>query len=122
MQVAVAGVEDVDDDEVVLGRDRVDLAQHLEEPGAGHDRVVEVVVRLDAGDRAERRLATLPEQRALRRVGRDPDRARAVLAADPVDDRDRGLDAGRQPVELGEQHGLGVAGVAGAARSPRPPR
>ena len=115
VQVAVAGVEDVHDDEVVLGRDLVDLAQHLDQPGAGHDRVVQVVVGRDAGDRAERRLAALPQQRPLAPASAATRTLRAPCARPtPVDDRDRGLDAGGQPVELDEQHRLGVARVAGA--------
>ena len=45
---------------------------------AGHDGVVEVVVRLDPGDRAERRLAALPQQRPLGLVGGDAHVAHAV--------------------------------------------
>ena len=84
----------------LLGGDRVDLAQHLDELRARHDRVVQVVVGRDAGDRAERRLAALPQQRPLGLVGRDPHRAGAVRAADALDRRDlrrRRRRAGRRP-------------------------
>ena len=67
VQVAVAGVEHVHRDELVRVGDLVDAAEHLDELRAGHDRVVQVVVGRDAGDRAERRLASLPQQRALAR-------------------------------------------------------
>ena len=59
------------DDELVRVGDLVDAAQHLDEPGARHDRVVQVVVGRDARDRAERRLAALPQQRPLGVVGGD---------------------------------------------------
>ena len=91
------------------------LAQHLDEPGAGHDRVVQVVVGRDAGDRAERRLAALPQQRPLGLVGRDPHGARAVLARRPrATAATCASTPSGEPVDLDEQHRLGVARVAGA--------
>ena len=75
---------------------------------------MQVVVGRDAGDRAERRLAALPEQRALGLVGGDPHRARAVVAADPIHRVDLVGDAVGQPVDLDQQHRGGVARVAGA--------
>ena len=114
MEVAVTGVEDVDHDQVVFRRDLVDLAQNLEQPGAGHHCVVQVVVGFDPGDRAERRLAAFPEERALGRVCCDPHSAGPVRAPDLLHDRDRGLDPGRQAVDLGEQDRVGVTRVPGA--------
>ena len=115
VQVAVAGVEDVHHREPLLAGDRVDLAQHVDELRARHDRVVQVVVGRDAGDRAERRLAALPEQRPLRLVGRDPHRARAVGEPDRRGSASTcACDAAVEPVELDEQHGGGVARVARA--------
>ena len=74
VQVAVAGVEHVHHREPLLVGDLVDLAQHVDELRARHHRVVQVVVGRDAGDRAERRLPALPQQRPLGVVGRDPHR------------------------------------------------
>ena len=95
-------------------RDRVDLAQHVDELGARDDRVVQVVVGRDPGDRAERRLAALPEQRALGLVGRDAHGARTVRAADAADRVDLVRDAVGEAVDLDEQHRGGVARVARA--------
>ena len=122
VQVAVAGVEHVHHREPLLGaRSSYDLAQHVDEPGARDDRVVQVVVGRDAGDRAERRLAALPEQRALGVVGRDAHRcARRARARSRRRRRPASADAGLEPVELDEQHGGGVARVARRRRSPRP--
>ncbi len=114
VQVAVARVEHVHHDEVVRGRDLVHAPQHLDELGAGHDRVVQVVVGRDARDRAERRLAPLPQQRPFGVVGRDPHQRCAVGARDGGDRVDVGVDAAVEPVDLGEQHGLRVARVPGA--------
>ena len=56
VEVAVAGVEHVHHEQVVAGGDLVDLGA-APRPAAlrGHDGVVQVVVRLDPGDGAERR-------------------------------------------------------------------
>ena len=115
MQVAVAGVEHVHRDQLVRVGDLVDAPQHLDELRARHDRVVQVVVGRDARDRAERRLAALPEQRALGVVGRDahaaPRRGRRAIVAHGVDLRG---DTAVEAVDLDEQHRLRVARVARA--------
>ena len=98
---------------VIVG-DLVDAPQHLDELGARHDRVVQVVVGSDAGDRAERRLAALPQQRPLGVVGRDAGRHRAVLVRDLAHRVGLLGDAGGQPVELHEQHRFRVARIARA--------
>ena len=82
VEVAVAGVEHVEHEQVVAGGDLVDLRQHGGQLGPRHDRVVQVVVRLDPGDGAERRLAALPQQRPLGVVGGDAHGAHAVVAGD----------------------------------------
>ena len=87
VQVAVAGVEDVHDDQVVLGRDPLDALEHLDQAGARHHAVVQVVVRGDPRHRAEGALARLPEQRRLGGVARHPHPARPVRGADGLDDR-----------------------------------
>ena len=56
------GVEHVRDDEVVVPRDRVDAGEDLDEAGARDDAIVQVVVRCDLRDGAERRLPPLPDQ------------------------------------------------------------
>ena len=69
VQVAVARVEDVADAQAVLALQLGDPAQHLGEPGARDDPVLDVVVAADAAHRGEGRLAPLPEERALGVVG-----------------------------------------------------
>ena len=105
VQVAVAGVEHVEHEQVVAGGDLVHLRPAP--PGSSrprHHRVVQVVVRLDPGDRAERRLAPLPQQRPLGLVGGDAHRAHAVRsAAIAVIALGVGLDAVGQPDDLDEQ-------------------
>ena len=83
MQVAVARVEDVHHEEVVLLRDRVDLLEHLDESRARDHRVVQVVVGLDAGNRTERRLASLPQRGPLGLVGGDANGAGSVARERP---------------------------------------
>ena len=100
MEVAVAGVEDVHHDQLVAVGDLVHLPQHLAQPRPGHDGVVQVVVRLDAGDGAERALAALPDEGPLDVVGRHPHRAGAVGPADrghPLDGGGHAGRAGRRP-------------------------
>ena len=83
MQVAVARVEHVGDGDALAPADRVDAGQDLDQLRARHHAVVEVVVRRDLGDRAERRLPALPEQGALFRRRRHPDRADPVRPPRP---------------------------------------
>ena len=122
VQVAVAGMEHVHHDELVGRRDLVHAAQHLDELGARHDGVVQVVVGCDAGDRAERRLASLPQQHAFGVVRSDAHARCTVGVRDLGDEGDLLGDAGVEPVDLYEQHGLGVARVARRRRSLRPRR
>ena len=68
-----------------------------------HDGVVEVVVRLDVGDRPERRLAALPQQRPLGVVGGHADRADVACRGQLADPLDLGRDRCRQPDHLDEQ-------------------
>ena len=121
VEVAVAGVEDVHHDQVVALGDRVDLGEHVDQPPAGHDGVVQVVVRPDAGDGAERRLAALPPARPARPRPRPPAPSGAVGAADlarsgrgpppPPPAGRRPRPAARPPRRSGSRRG----------RSPRPP-
>ncbi len=60
VQVPVAGVEDVEHRQVVAVGDVVDTLHRLDEAGAGHDGIVQVVVRGHLGDGAEGRLARFP--------------------------------------------------------------
>src|SRR5262249_1496527 len=65
VDVAVAGVEDVADAEIVARAGRLDAGEDLGEARARHDAVLGTVVRRQAADGPERALAALPERRAL---------------------------------------------------------
>ena len=108
VQVAVAGVEHVHHEQLVPFDDLVDLLEHLGQSAAGHDGVVQVVVRLDAGDGAERGLAALPQQRPLGLVRGDAHRAGTVGHADLDDALHVGFDTVGQTVDLDEQDRRGV--------------
>src|SRR5262245_9900750 len=90
MQVAVAGVEDVGHPETVVVADVRNLDQHLAE-APERDNAVHAVVVGDAADGAERRLAPLPDGRALLGALADADRA----GMEPLGDvRHRGEEVG----------------------------
>ena len=103
MQVPVAGVEHVRDDQLVTRGDLVHAGQHVHELGPGHDAVVQVVVRRDRRHRAERVLAPLPDERAFGLVGGDPDGAGAVRARGRLDRLGLRFDGGRRAVDLDDQ-------------------
>ena len=65
MQVAVAGMEDVDHAQAVLPGHLPHLGQHLDQPAARHGAVEAHIVGRDLADGGERRLAAGPEQHAL---------------------------------------------------------
>ena len=85
-----------------------DPVQHLRQPGARHDAVLHVVVRRDAAHRRERRLAPLPDPRALL-VGlarprsssrRGAGRSRSTIVEELAH-------FGGRTIELDDQHGVG---------------
>ncbi len=80
VEVPVAGVEHVRDPQLVLGGERVDLAQHLGQPRARDHAVLDVVGGGDPAHRRERRLAGAPDQVALLRALGDPHVERAGAA------------------------------------------
>ena len=82
---------------------------------------MQVVVGRDAGDRTERGLAALPQQRPLGLVGRDPHVRAPWSSGEPLDERPLGRDPVGQAVDLDEQHGRRVGRVAGAHERPRRP-
>ena len=105
VQVAVAGVEDVGHDQVVLARHLVDPLEHLGQLRARDHAVLDEVVRRDPAHRRERRLAHLPEQRALGLVARDPHVVGAAALADRHHLVEAGLALALGAVELDQQRG-----------------
>ena len=63
------------------------------------------------GDRPERRLASLPQQRALRLVGGDAKRRRTVRGRDRAHRLHLFGDTGRETVELDQQHRRRIARI-----------
>ena len=112
MQVAVAGVEDVRDRQLVVHADLTDGREDLRKPASGYDAVVQVIVGLDASQRADRALAAGPQQVALGRSLSFAHRIAVVLGehmADCVHQLERRLcDA----VDLDQKHGAGVGRIA----------
>src|SRR3546814_3253830 len=89
MQVAVAGVKDVGDAQAVARAELAHALQHQRQARARDGAVHAVVVRRDAADRREGRLAPGPERQSLR-----------LALADPAGHRALGLEIGRHTSEL----------------------
>jgi hypothetical protein len=103
VQVAVAGVEDVGDDQPVLVAERGDPVEHLRQLRARDHPVLDEVVRRDPAHRRERRLAGLPEALALFLVARHAHVVGAVALADRGDLVEAGLALALGAVELDQQ-------------------
>ena len=86
--------------------------QDVGQRGARDHAVLHDVVRADPPDRRERRLAALPDQRALDVVGRHPDLERAGVGAHPLDVGELGVDLTGRPVQLGDHHRAGTGRIA----------
>ena len=89
VQVAVAGVEDARDPQAVLVAERVDPPQHLGQPRARDDAVLDVVARRDPAHRRERRLAAAPDR------ARAPPAVSAACSSNAPHSRQIALDRGR---------------------------
>ena len=119
MEVAVTRVEDVADAQAGLVGQRLDPPEHLTEPSARHDAVLDVVVGRDAAHRREGALAALPEHGSLGVVVRDPHLEGAGRAAEPVDLGPVLRDLGGDAVELDEEHRGRALRIAGMERGLR---
>ena len=93
-----------------------DRPEHLGQRGPRDDAVLDDVVGADPADRRERRLAALPDQRPVGRVGGEPLLEGAVLVAQPLDLGVLLLDLDRGAVELDDEHGAGTVGVVAVHR------
>ena len=69
VEIAVAGVEDVDDADLVLRADFADAPEDVRQLSARNDAVLRAVAGAEAADRAEGLLAGLPKLQPLFRVG-----------------------------------------------------
>ena len=113
MEVAVAGVEHVDDVDAVARRDLVDLLDDFGESRPRHDRVVEVIVRLDLRHGAECSLSPLPEDVPLGIVGGGADVRDTSLTSEFVDPGHVGRHLARLPDAFDQQRGCCVGRQAG---------
>ncbi|CAB4879359.1 unannotated protein [freshwater metagenome] len=113
MQVSVACMENVEDQKFVALGDLVHLGEHLGEAPSRHHGVVQVIVRLDARDRPERRFAPLPEEESLRLVLGHPDASGAVLPTDLYHPSYIGIETHWETGDLHEQHRGSVEGQTG---------
>ena len=111
MQITVARVEHVGEEEVVAPTDGDHLAHDLRQLAPRHHGILEQIGRGDASHSAGGFLAPLPEQRALGLVARDGDDQRLALAADRGDALGLRLHLGARAVELDEQHRAGAVGI-----------
>src|SRR5215472_12238259 len=100
VQVAVAGVEDVANAKAMRCRDLVHPRQHLGKARARDDAVHDHVRGRDAAVGAERTLAPLPQELALRLVARRAHLTRAAVAAGGHHTFGLTLHAVLEPVEL----------------------
>src|SRR2546428_2133758 len=116
MQVAVAGVEHVADAQPVRGDDLVHAPEHVWQLRARDDAVHHHVCARDAPLGADRGLATLPEQLALRLAPGRPHLARARVAAGGDDPLPPRLHCRRWTVQLDQPRGRRLARAAAAER------
>ena len=104
VQVAVAGVEDVGDLQVVLLAHLGDLLQHQRQGRAGHGAIADQVARRDACHGPEGAAPARPEQGPLGLVLGDPHLPRAVLHAEPHDGLGLLFQVILEAIHLDDQH------------------
>src|SRR6516225_11682535 len=113
MQVAVPGVENVADGEAVLAGDLADEAEGGFDFRARHNAVLDIIGRADAADGAEGVPAALPQQLALFGGASHSEFTRATQRAGLAELFGLFFDGFPQTLELNQQDGGGVAGIAG---------
>src|SRR6267143_1651597 len=111
MPVAVAGVKDVGDAQVVPGADRSDLRHDLRQSAARHDAVLHVVVRRESPQSAECALAPFPQALPFCLILGEPDLTCPPGGTDGLHDGRRSRSLLAYALELHEQHRVGVAGI-----------
>ena len=108
MNVAVAGVKDVDDADVVLAADFDDLAQNVRQLRARHDAVLRAIAGAEPADRAEGLLAAFPELEPLLFIAGEANFASAAALANLDDLVALLVEAGFQAIDFDQQNRLGV--------------
>ncbi len=113
MQVAIAGMEHVGAGKPIFDGQFAHALEHQRQLGARDGAIHAVIIRRDAPDRREGRLAAGPEQQPLLlRIGDAAGRGPAV-ARNSLDPRDEMIDLGLRAVDLDDQQGLDVERIAG---------
>ena len=114
VEVAVARVEDIGDDQAVPGRDRLHLPHDLGQAGAGHHGVLQEPGRGQATEDARGFLSTLPQERSLRLVLGHADLEGGAAPAHLHDARGLLVDLRPRTVELDEEDGARAFRIARA--------
>src|SRR4051812_17093439 len=102
MQIAIAGVEDVADENAVLLADRMNGLQDLGQTRPWDDRILHNEMRGESTHRAECFLASLPQLHALHVVARDLDVPRSSVETNLAHGLEIRDDAGFEAIELDE--------------------
>ena len=113
VEIAVAGMKDIGDPQIVFLRQGLHARQHLGQFLAGDRAVHAVIVRRNATDGGEGGLAAGPEGGALLLRLRDAAGNSAIFVADRFHLGEEMIDLGLRPVELHDEKRLDVARIAG---------
>ena len=108
MDVAVTGVEDVDDPQVVFPADLLDSRQDIGQASARHDAVLRAIAGAQPPDRTEGLLAAFPKLLPLLGRLRQTDLPGSALVANLRDACLLPIESGFEPIDFDEQYGLGV--------------
>ncbi len=113
MQIAVAGMKHIGDAQAVFRRHLLHAVQHQRQLRARNGAVHAVIVRRDAADRRERRLAAGPEQQPLVLGIGHAASYRAAALGDVLHALEQMIDLILRTIELDDQQGLDVERIAG---------
>src|SRR5687768_4237925 len=112
VEVAVASVKDVADENAILLADRVDTLENFRQARPGNDGVLYDQVWSQTAHRTERFLPALPQLEPLDVVACNLDVSCAPLETDALHFRHIRVDSSLEPVELDEQYRFRVARIS----------
>ncbi len=113
MQIAVPGMENIGDAQIVLRGQFLHAAQHQRQLRARDGAVHAIVIWRDASNRREGRLAAGPEQEPLFLAVGSPAGHRPAFARDRQNPIQQMIDLGVRTVQLDDQQCLDVERIAG---------
>src|SRR6185437_9569899 len=108
MDVAIAGVKNVRNAQVIFFAHRTDELHDLRQLRTRHHAILGKVIRTKPANRAKCPLAAFPEQRAFFVIFRDADFAGPMLFANFNDAPGLPVKPGRQAVQFHNQHRAGI--------------